>query len=251
METYNNLKYSENFTVCHGLSDDVWDAEKIVLHPNTKVIKQKAFCGTSVKSVEFNKNLELIEDQAFRATKLENLTINSNVKIFDSPFECNENLKNVIINAIEIPNHCFNGCTIKNLVINSKIIGVGAFHHCSIDKISFLGATEIIARFAFQYTDFGIDKIELPNNLKLIGQMAFANTNLSCVKIPDSVEEIGYRIANTTDKTKILVSEKIYNKFKENLDTTNVEVCSIDYLLNSGKSFKEINNFCKEFETEI
>lgn len=81
--------------------------------------------------------------------------------------------------------------------------------------------------------------------------MAFANTNLSCIRIPDSVKEIGYRIANTTDKTKILVSEKIYNEFKENLDTTNVEVCSIDYLLNDGKSFKEINNFCKKFEMEI
>ena len=90
METYNNLKYSKNFTICHGLSDEIWDMENVVLHPNTKVIKQKAFCGTSIKSIEFNKDLEFIEDQAFRATKLENLIINSSVTIFDSPFELNK-----------------------------------------------------------------------------------------------------------------------------------------------------------------
>ena len=251
METYNNLKYSENFTVCHGLSDEVWDIENVVLHPNTRVIKQKAFCGTSVKSIEFNKNLELIEDQAFRATKLENLTINSNVRIFDSPFEYNENLKQVTINAIEIPSYCFNNCNIENLVINSKRIGKNAFFNCNISNISFLGATEIIEKFAFQYTDFGTDKINLPNTLKLLGFMAFANTNLSCIKIPDGIKDIGERIVNTTDKTKILVSKEVYNEFKESLDTINVEICSIEYLLENGKSFKEINNFCKEFETEI
>ena len=64
MKQYKNLNYSDDFTICYG--SDNKKLEKIILHKNTKIIKENAFNDfQELKKAVFNNNLEIIPKEAF------------------------------------------------------------------------------------------------------------------------------------------------------------------------------------------
>ncbi len=84
MIKYNNLNYSDNFKYCYGPDNgDRLKIEKLVLHPETKIIGNESFLYCeNLKEIICDGSLELIKDGAFEGcTNLEKVFLKSSSKI--------------------------------------------------------------------------------------------------------------------------------------------------------------------------
>ena len=124
---------------------------------------------------------------------LKNLTFSKKIKIIP---ECsNSSIENVIIpdQVKVIDESTFDTCkNLKKVTFGKNItaIGDGAFANCT-----------------------ALETIKLPNNLKNIEEVAFVNTSLKSVIIPDSVVKIG---ASAFDKDVKLKKPIIFKKDQKN-----------------------------------
>ncbi len=73
------------------------------------------------------------------------------------------------------------------------ILGDGAFKYSDVSNVTFPSSLETIGENAFISCP-NLVKLELPSKLKTIGDNAFSGSGLESLTIPDSVENIGYRV---------------------------------------------------------
>ena len=177
-----NITFANNVTsIGEGTFSGCTALKTIDIPSNIKTIEKDAFKDCkNLASVTFHEGLEVIEDAAFNdCDAITSITIpNSVVSIGSMDLSSNvfgtfagcDNLKTVVLNnsLTSIPDFAFYNC--KNLAsinmpTNLKEIGDNAFHSCS----NLAG------------------NMVLPNNIAQIGSGAFAWTNISSIKIPNSV----------------------------------------------------------------
>jgi len=237
---YKDLFYlDDEFTICIGAKQNI---ENVEFHPNTSIITPHAFWEQhSIKNVCFTPNIEYIGSHNFVNTQIETLDFSNlkyNLILGKQNFDYNYRLKKIFF-----PANLYKICE--------------CFYDCySLEKID-LSATkcyEIETSFSNQTVEKKSDVL-LPSNLALLS--GFNNIDLEKVSLPDSVNRIPNNLEyipnyffEDFDKLNTIYydepQEKIAKAIKEQEDEIVIsKINSLDKLLETNKSFKEINETFK------
>lgn len=148
--------------------------EKIVLPSTLKTIGYMAFGDCSkVTEISLPDGLEEIGTAVFENMRIVTLRIPQSVKMIgDRAFSGNKYLASVTIEGpAKLGKNVFWDCSkLKDVKLNEGITEIpeGTFSYC-----------------------MALNQIELPTELKMIGDSAFAETSLTSIKIPSKVTSIG------------------------------------------------------------
>jgi hypothetical protein len=198
-----------------GLSN----TKAIQLHNGIKEIGYRVFRGNSwLTEIELPDGLETIGDEAFEYSSLESIHLPGSVKNLGLRIFANcEFLEEVVLEEgiPEIPAGMFYRDPIASISLPKTVtkIGVQAFEECPLQSIEFPESLCEIGRWAFMGTSLssiqfkeGLETIDygafsdlkgesliinLPYNLKVIGQEAFKDSPVKEVMIQKNVESIG------------------------------------------------------------
>ena len=198
-----------------GLSN----TKAIQLHNGIKEIGYRVFRGNSwLTEIELPDGLETIGDEAFEYSSLESIHLPGSVKNLGLRIFANcEFLEEVVLEEgiPEIPAGMFYRDPIASVSLPKTItkIGTQAFEECPLQSIVFPESLCEIGRWAFMGTSLssiqfkeGLETIDygafsdlkgesliinLPYNLKVIGQEAFKDSPVKEVMIQKNVESIG------------------------------------------------------------
>ena len=198
-----------------GLSN----TKAIQLHNGIKEIGYRVFRGNSwLTEIELPDGLETIGDEAFEYSSLESIHLPGSVKNLGLRIFANcEFLEEVVLEEgiPEIPAGMFYRDPIASISLPKTVtkIGAQAFEECPLQSIEFPESLCEIGRWAFMGTSLssiqfkeGLETIDygafsdlkgesliinLPYNLKVIGQEAFKDSPVKEVMIQKNVESIG------------------------------------------------------------
>lgn len=129
----------------------------------------------SLKSISLPSTLQVINDYAFSFTQLENVVLPSGVKsIGDNAYDNSHKLQYLTLNE------------------GLETIGLSAFEMCeNLGRLVCPSTLKEIGSLAFNNC-YGMTSIYLNEGLKSIGKTAFHGCGVQLVKIPQTVETIGY-----------------------------------------------------------
>jgi hypothetical protein len=173
-----------------------------------------AFYGCSkLKTVTISKNAKItsIGTSAFNGcTSLKKITLPSTVtEIGENAFyECSK-LETVTIpkkaKLSIIGEQAFYGCTsLKKIYINAETVGFDAFRGCtSLEKVTFGDNVKVIGNDAF--ADTGIKSINFGKNITTIGGGAIANAPIEELTIGENVTSIGNSICGLSVPKKLTI----------------------------------------------
>ena len=148
-------------------------AESFTIHPETKIIDDKAFNYHRCDKIVLNEKLEYIGEDAFKYA-LDN-TI---------PYQ-------------------------KKLVIPNSVTHIGpyAFYSCHIDKLVISDNVEYLPDFCFAYCNIG--SIHLPAKLKHLGWAALSNNFLYDLELPEGLERIEKADILGVSKKRLVIPESL------------------------------------------
>ncbi|MBR3541627.1 MAG: leucine-rich repeat domain-containing protein [Bacteroidales bacterium] len=198
-----------------GLSN----TKAIQLHNGIKEIGYRVFRGNNwLTEIELPDGLETIGDEAFEYSSLESIHLPGSVKNLGLRIFANcEFLKEIVLEEgiPEIPAGMFYRDPVTSISLPKTVtkIGAQAFEECPLQSIEFPESLCEIGRWAFMGTSLssiqfkeGLETIgygafsdlkgesliiNLPYNLKVIGQEAFKDSPVKEVMIQKNVESIG------------------------------------------------------------
>jgi len=153
------------------------DLKSAVIGRGLKNISSGAFASTSITEITVTIGIEEIGGSAFALSSLKKVTFEANSKlkiINDGAFRC------TFIESIEIP---------------ASVIAIGgaAFSNCySLSSVTFGSGSLLnsIGENAFAGT-ISLKTVNLPSNLRSIGDFAFMLGGLTSVTVPERVTELG------------------------------------------------------------
>ena len=191
----------------------------IQLHNGIKEIGDRVFRGnTRLMEIELPDGLEIIGDEAFEYTGLKSISLPGSVKKLGSFIFANcKFLEEVVLEEgiLEIPAGMFYWDPVTSISLPRTVTKIGsqAFEKCPLQSIEFPESLCEIGRWAFMGTSLsslqfkeGLETIDygafsdlkgesliinLPYNLKVIGQEAFKDSPVKEVMIQKNVESIG------------------------------------------------------------
>lgn len=227
---------------------DILNLEKIVLPESLLIIDSSAFENCKdLKEVVFNKNLEIIKDYAFSYTSLENVVLPENLKYIGETFAYINNLKSVEFLGKDtiIESRAFMGdFKLKNIKLpeNLKVIKLNTFFNCaSLEEITLKNVEEIQSHAFFN--NINLKKMVFPSTLTYFNP-DFLDVNNAYLP---STSDFG-KNTYTDKKVEIInMSDIISENFSTNPRII-LKDCSLDALIETGKSFKEINKITKDIE---
>ena len=276
---YNNLKYNEDYTICYGPTSK--QISEVNLHENTRVIAESAFLECkNFQEINFPAYLEEIGFRAFENTELtylvtppllnkigkeafehcENLMYvdfseSKNLTFLDEDvFESCYCLKNIIIskNMKEIKDRCFAYCGFEkiNFPESIEILGDSTFFYCdNLKKINFTN-TKVIDAYCFSHCK-SLEEVTFSNNLIFLANGAFSVCiNLKHLDMPKNLPLSDNPFMDCKDLVLYIddSKRKEYEKIFKNCDGISLKEKNMEYYINTGKSFKEINNIFKNIE---
>ncbi len=237
-----NNKILDVKTIAYG---SFWNthSDKIELPKSVKTIEEKAFIDAKIKTLIIPESVELIDTNAFNFLKCkEIITDNKNIEVKDG-----------------------------GVYSGNPFVGKCLIYYMSLrDETSFKVADECmkINRLAFEKTkletvDFGKgDKLIIEENAfsscnKLITLKIKRPISLDINDVVDGTKVKNFSLPNgsrilgsPTKKCNIIVSEDDYKKYKSCVKGQAIleKQKTLEELIESGKSFKEINEIINNFE---
>ena len=218
---YEGLYYKDKyFSVCVGINPNIKEAK---LHKETRVIANKAFLNSNLKKIR--------KDCFAECEKLENIDIPDTVERIEGGA-----FKHTALTQFVVPSHV-------------KVIYEETFSECNLNEIDLSNIKEI-CHLAFS-NNHNLRNIKLPNSLKSLNISAFNGTGIYEIALPSNIERIS--IGNNSNIQEIryeALPENIESEIKKDCDRYGISFLKIDldYLIEQGKSFHEINKFFKEQE---
>lgn len=220
--------------------------KKVVLPKSLEGINLKAFAYCkNLEEVEFNNNLRIIASKAFSHTNLKKVVLPESLEVLQiGNFGCCRNLKEVTFTgkSVFIETHMFADC-------------------CNLEKVTLPENLRVLPAFTF-LNCFKLKEINFKNIGYICNNAFFNCINLKKLTIKDNVKEISptffeiseqlipEKFRDESSKLKLYIDKNHKNskKLLENKNLEIVEISSLDELLDTGKSFKEINKVFKDIE---
>lgn len=216
---------------------------------NTKVTIMKDgvfFNNTSLTSVKLPKGLENFWDNAFCGCKaLNNIVMPSTVEgIYNNVFEGCESLSNVTFNDsyTTLGHHVFKNCPLAAVTFPKTLNSIGeyAFENTKLNTVD-LSNTQItsLPNGCFFICE-NLSDVKLPKDLTDIGNNAFISSAIASITFPPSLQKIGSyafketKFANVVIPTNCNTIEK--GAFSENANLTTV-------VINGVKCYLAVNAF--------
>ncbi len=181
-----------------------------------------SFCP-NLASIEIPYSVKKIGSSAFLCCGLKNLKINGNMtEICDykgsgregystATFGQCSNLISVELSGCMIGEKAFENCeNLKTVKLFNSSIGEEAFCECS--SLTDLELSNIASRIgakAFESCN-ALTSVEIPEGVDVIGDFAFDGSNLTSIKLPESVTELGDAFGWPNAKTIIFVPKDSY-----------------------------------------
>lgn len=189
------INVTEPFNGAENLTNVRFDGEWSKLH-------EGLFKGSGLTSMHNIPNtVYKIEEEAFMDTaKLKNIEIPESVWI--------------------IERNAFRNSALEEVTLHSNIrYAADPFYHASkLSKVNFVGEWKEIPSYMFRGS--GLETIEIPKTVEIIGVEAFSETRLHSVKIPESVKAF-----NPNSFTKISALREIH--LPKNIDVSSVKKTSL------------------------
>ncbi|MDO5123857.1 MAG: leucine-rich repeat protein [Eubacteriales bacterium] len=206
----------------------------------TVTICDYAFYGGMFEEILLPDSVENIGANAFsNCVWLKELNIPSSVKYIDGEaFELNRSLKAVNV-ASDNKNYCSvdgvlynkdkteliyfpmaNGITNYSVYDGVTKIGKKAFQSCSsLDEVALPDSVETISYRAF----YGcVAEVNIPANLKVIEDEAFAASGITQAILPEGITEIGYRAFGSSGLETLLLPQNLTYIGVKAFDNTNI-----------------------------
>lgn len=247
MQTINGITYTNDLKKCSHGNERLQVAEIL---DSVKIIRKYAFSNSGLEEVHFPEKLERIEKEAFYNTCLKEVNIEKDIIMEEAVFGNNPALNKIKVNSAFIGPKAFYYCNAPKDVtlINTQIIAESAFKFNAFNSLILPDTLSSISAYAFSATKFNFPILKLPENLKLIENGAFWNTEgLTDIYLPDSLNVIGKNVF--PENVSIHVSKKLLNRIPS-LNDYKIKTATLDDLIEENKSFKEINDFFKEQTVE-
>ena len=217
------------------------------------------FISCTTKKYIFKSPIKSIGYGAFALNKnLENIEIPSSVvEMAPITFQNCTSLKSAKIdaNVSALPIACFSGCEkLESVTLSGDIKSIlrEAFSNCiSLKEVTLSKNLKIISGNAFEGCT-SLEKIDLPESVEIIMGAAFRNCkNLKEITLPKNLRGLTNTAFSGCKNLTINCTATQANMFKKQLQNRELNIIySIDELLESGKSLKEINTCITTQEEE-
>ena len=171
---------NETFAFCTKFS-------KVKLCDRLQTIPKGCFCGThNLVDITLPSQVKYLLDSAFTNSGVQNIDLKNVKSIGRSCFEGCHNLKKVNLKNVQtLMDRAFFGCGLESIIINVDNIPNSCFEDCKNLSNVILFNTKKIDSMAFKNT--AIKEINLPNSLEEIGKEVFAGCkNLTQAYLPIS-----------------------------------------------------------------
>ncbi len=219
----------------------------VVIPDSITKIGDRAFADNDIFYLKLPENIESIGRYAFFQNRISDIALSEKVKKVDEfAFACNE-IERLQINSndTKIGGGCFNQNKVKGEsayvynYLDGQLYSVASY--AGNDKnINIKDGIVKIENYAFYRFNLGshvkqeINSVTLPNSLKLIGNYAFSNNNITNINIPNSVIYIG---------KSAFKNNKISNLNIQNMDSMFLGIeCFNDNELSDEQSYIITNN---------
>lgn len=228
-------------------------------------IEKWCFEGTALESVDLsNTNVTIMKDGVFfNNTSLTSIQLPNRLENFwDQAFQGCTVLNNIVMpsTVVGIHNNVFEGCTsLSNVTFNDSYTTLGhhVFKNCPLAAVTFPNTLNSIGEYAFENTKLNtvdlsntqitslpngcfficenLSDVKLPKDLTDIGNNAFISTPIASITFPSSLQKIGdyafqkAKLENVVIPTKCNAIEK--GAFSENTKLTTVVVNGLECYL--------------------
>lgn len=197
------------FSMCSSLNE-------VNLSKNVSSIGDGAFFfDEKLTAFGFPKNLESVGEYAFAFSGVTNVIMNNKIKtIPERLFYGCKSLRNIALpkDLETVGDYAFTKCEaldIDSFPSTLNRIGKYAFSKCGFSSIDYNGA--IIGEGAFSKNNDTIEELRFSDNLKKVGKLAFSETSVTNVELPDNVTlENGAFAAVSTDKYSLKETNSKY-----------------------------------------
>ena len=228
-------------------------------------IEKWCFEGTALKSVDLsNTNVTIMKDGVFfNNTSLTSIQLPNRLENFwDQAFQGCTVLNNIVMpsTVVGIYNNVFEGCTsLSNVTFNDSYTTLGhhVFKNCPLAAVTFPKTLNSIGEYAFENTKLNtvdlsntqitslpngcfficenLSDVKLPKDLTDIGNNAFISTPIASITFPSSLQKIGdyafqkAKLENVVIPTNCNTIEQ--GAFSENANLTTVVVNGLECYL--------------------
>ena len=233
-------------------------------------IEKWCFEGTALESVDLsNTQITTMKDGVFfNNTSLTSIKLPNKLENFwDNAFNGCTSLNNIVMpsTVVGIHNNVFEGCTsLSNVTFNDSYTTLGhhVFKNCPLAAVTFPNTLNSIGEYAFENTKLNtvdlsntqitslpngcfficenLSDVKLPKDLTDIGNNAFISTAIASITFPPSLQKIGSyafqnaKFANVVIPTNCNTIEQ--GAFSENANLTTV-------VINGVKCYLAVNAF--------
>lgn len=234
--------------------------------PSTlKNIEKWCFESTALESVDLsNTEVTIMKDGVFYNNKsLTSIKLPNKLENFwDNAFNGCTSLNNIVMpsTVVGIHNNVFEGCTsLSNVTFNDSYTTLGhhVFKNCPLAAVTFPNTLNSIGEYAFEGTNLktvdlsntqitslpngcfficeNLSDVKLPKDLTDIGNNAFISTPLSSITFPPSLLRIEKYAFQNTQLTNVVIPTKCntieQGAFSENANLTTVVVNGLECYL--------------------
>lgn len=186
----------------------------VVIPSYVKIVADVFYASEEVEEVVISEGVQQINDSAFfGCSELERVEVPSTVKkIGDWAFYGCPKLRDVSIpDGAEVGSYAFGACEkLKSVSVNCEEVSPAAFEYCTrLNNVTLGKKVKTIGAYAF-YGCEELSALKLPKSVEQIGESALRRTGLTKLTLSDNIDKIGKYAFADNDGLVLTVTDGTY-----------------------------------------